>query len=483
MLYAFHEIQKSLASPMRFAAQMGMNWAQSTGNPWRDTPPNDWLAASSEMALRLTQDYPKRAFDIREIVVDGKTHAIEESVVSTKSFCELRRFAKASRTNGVNGASGANGANGTKHEPRVLLVAPLSGHFATLLRDTVQSLVQHHEVFVTDWKNAREVPLSEGLFHLDDYVHYVIDFLHELGPNAHVISVCQPTVPVMCAVSLMAANNDPMRPKSMVMMGGPIDTRVHASSVNEYATKHSPEWFERNVIARVPAKYVGFGRRVYPGFLQHYGFVAMNPGRHAKSHWEFFLDLLKGDTDDAQAHRRFYDEYNAVLDLDAAYYLETVRRVFQEFHLPRGVMEVRAERVDPSAIRDIALMTVEGELDDISLPGQTYAAHGLCSNIPQARQKHLLVEKCGHYGIFSGSRWRKVIYPEIREFIASQAHHGTHVIRTKRSATATTKIEKATSAVASTTRRAVASGVASKVTAAKHSVRSSAPRVVRRGRD
>ncbi len=404
MLYAFHEIQKSLASPMRFAAQMGMTWAQSTGNPWRDTPPNDWLAASSEMTLRLMQDYPKRPFLIHNVVVDGHTHMVEDTVVSSKAFCELRRFAKI----------------GAKNEPRVLLVAPLSGHFATLLRDTVQSLVQHHEVFITDWKNAREVPLSEGLFHLDDYVHYVIDFLHELGPNVHVISVCQPTVPVMCAVSLMAANNDPMRPKSMVMMGGPIDTRVHASSVNEYATKHSPEWFERNVIARVPAKYAGFGRRVYPGFLQHYGFVAMNPGRHAKSHWEFFLDLLKGDADDAEAHRKFYDEYNAVLDLDAAYYLETVRRVFQEFHLPRGVMEVRGERVDPSAIRDIALMTVEGELDDISLPGQTYAAHGLCSNIPQTRQKHLLVEKCGHYGIFSGSRWRNIICPEIRAFIAGQ---------------------------------------------------------------
>lgn len=404
MLYAFHEIQKSLASPMRFAAQMGMTWAQSPGNPWRDTPPNDWLAASSEMTIRLMQDYPKRAFELHSVTVDGRSHLVEETVVSAKSFCELRRFAKV----------------GMKNEPRVLLVAPLSGHFATLLRDTVQSLVQHHEVFVTDWKNAREVPVSEGLFHLDDYVHYVIDFLHELGPNVHVISVCQPTVPVMCAVSLMAANNDPMRPKSMVMMGGPIDTRVHASSVNEYATKHSPEWFEKNVIARVPAKYTGFGRRVYPGFLQHYGFIAMNPGRHAKSHWEFFLDLLKGDTDDAQAHRKFYDEYNAVLDLDAAYYLETVRRVFQEFHLPRGVMDVRGERVDPRAIRDTALMTVEGELDDISLPGQTYAAHGLCASIPPHQQKHLLVEKCGHYGIFAGSRWRTIIYPEIQAFIAAQ---------------------------------------------------------------
>ena len=264
------------------------------------------------------------------------------------------------------------------------------------------------------------MPLSEGVFLLDDYVAYVIGFLQSLGPNVHVISVCQPTVPVMCAVSLMAAHNDPNRPISMVMMGGPIDTRVKPSSVNTYATKHTIEWFEEHVISRVPAKYPGFGRRVYPGFLQHYGFVAMNPSHHAKSHQEFFYDLIKGDQEDAQTHRKFYDEYNAVLDLDAAYYLETVQRVFQEFQLPRGVMEVSGELIDPSKIRDVALMTVEGELDDISCPGQTHAAHGLCSNIPDTRRKHLLVEGCGHYGIFSGSRWRNIAYPAIKEFIAAE---------------------------------------------------------------
>jgi poly(3-hydroxybutyrate) depolymerase len=403
MLYAFHEIQKSLGAPMRFAAQMGMNWAQSSGNPWKDLAPGDWLAASSEMTLRLTQEYPKQPFGIHTISLDNQTHAIEETVVHEKAFCQLRRFAKV----------------GCKNEPRVLLVAPLSGHHSTLLRDTVKSLVQHHEVYITDWRDARIVPMSQGLFHLDDYVHYVIEYLQMLGPNVHVISVCQPTVPVMCAVSLMAANKDPMRPKSMVMMGGPIDTRVSPSSVNTYATKHTKEWFEQHVISRVPAKYAGFGRRVYPGFLQHYGFVAMNPSHHAKSHWEFFLDLLKGDDTDAETHRKFYDEYNAVLDLDAAYYLETVDRVFQQFHLPRGIMEVSGERVDPKAIRDIGLMTVEGELDDISCPGQTHAAHGLCANIPNAQRKHLLVPGCGHYGIFSGSRWRNIIYPQIQAFIAA----------------------------------------------------------------
>lgn len=404
MLYAFHEMQKSLGAPMRFAAQMGMNWAQSSGNPWKDMPASDWLAASSELTMRLSQEYPKLPFGIHSVVVDEHTHAVEETVAEEKAFCQLRRFSKV----------------GAKGESRILLVAPLSGHHSTLLRDTVRSLVQHHEVFVTDWRDARIVPLSEGLFHLDDYVRYVIEFLQSLGPDVHVISVCQPTVPVMCAVSLMAAHKDPMRPKSMVMMGGPIDARVNPSKVNDYATKHNIEWFEQHVISRVPAKYPGFGRRVYPGFLQHYGFVAMNPNHHAKSHWDFFRDLIKGDDLDAATHRKFYDEYNAVLDLDAAYYLETVQRVFQEFQLPRGVMEVSGERVDPKAIRDIGLMTVEGELDDISCPGQTEAAHRLCENIPNARRKHLLVEGCGHYGIFSGSRWRNVVYPAIREFIASE---------------------------------------------------------------
>jgi len=405
MLYAFHEMQKSLGAPMRFMAEMGMTWAQSDGNPWKDLPPNDFLAASSELTIRLTKEYPKLPFGIHTISVDGHTHAIEETVVAEKPFCQLRRFSKV-------GASG---------EPRILLVAPLSGHHATLLRDTVRSLVQDHEVFVTDWRDARIVPLSEGIFHLDDYVAYVMEFLRSLGPEVFVMSVCQPTVPVLCAVSLMAAQNDPLRPKAMIMMGGPIDTRVNPSSVNNYATKHSIDWFERHVISRVPAKYPGFGRRVYPGFLQHYGFVAMNPGHHAKSHWEYFINMMRGDGPaDTEAHRKFYDEYNAVLDLDAAYYLETVQRVFQEFRLPRGLMEVHGEKVVPAAIKDIGLMTVEGGEDDISCPGQTYAAHGLCANLPDGRRKHLLVEGCGHYGIFSGSRWRSIVYPAIRDFIADE---------------------------------------------------------------
>lgn len=404
MLYAFHEVQKSLGAPMRFAAQMGMTWAQSDGNPWKSTPPNDLLLAASEMTVRLTQEYPKQPFGIHSVVVDGHTHAIEETVVLEKPFCQLRRFAKI----------------GAHDEPRILLVAPLSGHHATLLRDTVRSLVQHHEVFITDWRDARLVPLSEGIFHLDDYVAYVRDFLRHLGPGVFAMSVCQPTVPVLCAVSLMAEDDDPCRPVAMIMMGGPIDTRVNPSSVNDYATKHSLGWFERHVIARVPAKYPGHGRRVYPGFLQHYGFVAMNPGHHAKSHWQFFLDLCRGDGASTEAHRRFYDEYNSVLDLDAAYYLETVQRVFQEHRLPRGIMDVDGRRVRPETISDVGLLAIEGGADDISCPGQTQAAHGLCANIPESARGHLLVPDCGHYGIFSGSKWRNIVYPRIREFVAAQ---------------------------------------------------------------
>jgi len=273
-------------------------------------------------------------------------------------------------------------------------------------------------VFITDWRDARIVPLSQGIFHLDDYVRYVQDYLHQLGPGVFAISVCQPTVPVLCAVSLMAEAEDPCRPIAMIMMGGPIDTRVNPSSVNDYATKHSLDWFRRHVIATVPAKYPGHGRRVYPGFLQYYGFVAMNPGHHAKSHWEFFLSLLRGDGPaDTEAHRKFYDEYNAVLDLDAAYYLETVQRVFKEHRLPRGIMDVAGRRVNPAAIRDVGLLTIEGGADDISCPGQTEAGHGLCTSIPKSMRGHLLVPECGHYGIFSGSKWRNIVYPAIRDFV------------------------------------------------------------------
>jgi poly(3-hydroxybutyrate) depolymerase len=303
----------------------------------------------------------------------------------------------------------------------VLLVAPLSGHHATLLRDTVRALLTDHDVFVTDWVDARMVPLSDGAFHLDDYIYYVQDFIRYLGPDVHVISVCQPTVPVLAAISLMATNKDAKLPKTMVMMGGPIDPRKSPTAVNDLATEKPFSWFENTVIYAVPGNYPGFGRKVYPGFLQHAGFIAMNPGRHAQSHREFYQHLVRGDDDSAEAHRQFYDEYNAVLDMPAEYYLETIKTVFQESRLPKGTWEVGGQLVRPQDIENVALLTIEGELDDISGAGQTQAAHELCTGIPSEKQQHFTAPKCGHYGIFSGRRWREIICPMIGEFIRKNA--------------------------------------------------------------
>jgi poly(3-hydroxybutyrate) depolymerase len=310
----------------------------------------------------------------------------------------------------------------------VLIVAPLSGHYATLLRDTVKTMLQDHKVYITDWKNARLVPLSDGEFHLDDYINYVQEFIRHLQAiygDCHVVSVCQPTVPVLAAVSLMASRGE-KTPLTMTMMGGPIDARKSPTSVNNLATNKSFEWFENNVIYRVPSNFPGAGRRVYPGFLQYTGFVAMNPDRHANSHYDYFKDLIKGDDASTEAHRKFYDEYNAVLDMDADYYLETIKTVFQDFKLVNGTWDVKGvdgkvERVRPQDIKGTALMTVEGELDDISGSGQTRAAQDMCSGVPASERQHLEVKGAGHYGIFSGRRWRDNVYPELVKFILKHA--------------------------------------------------------------
>jgi poly(3-hydroxybutyrate) depolymerase len=306
-------------------------------------------------------------------------------------------------------------------QPSVLVVAPLSGHHSTLLRDTVRTLAQDHKVFITDWVDARMVPLSDGEFHLDDYIAYVQDFIRKIGPNVNVISVCQPTVPVLAAISLMASAGE-ATPRTMIMMGGPIDARKSPTAVNNLALNRSHEWFEHNVIYRVPQNYPGAGRRVYPGFMQHTGFVAMNPDRHVNSHYDYFLDLIRGDDDSVDAHRKFYDEYNAVLDMPAEYYLDTIKTVFQDFALVNGTWVVKGKPVRPQDITTTALLSVEGELDDISGAGQTEAAQGLCSGIPASKRQHYSVEGAGHYGIFSGRRWREKAYPEIREFILT--HQG-----------------------------------------------------------
>ena len=333
--------------------------------------------------------------------IGGRAVPVSVETVLKKPFCHLLHFRKDMPSPGK----------------QVLIVAPLSGHHATLLRDTVRTVLRDFDVYITDWVDARMVPLSEGPFHLDDYVDYVKEFIRLLGPELSTVSVCQPTVPVLGAISLLAQEKDPNVPKAIVMMGGPIDPRRNPTVVNEFAMGRPHSWFEDKVIERVPYRYPGFMRRVYPGFLQHLSFMAMNADRHVDAHRQFFNHLVVGDGDSADAHRRFYDEYNAVLDMAAEYYLDTIKVVFQDFALPKGNWDVRGTRVQPSAIRGAALMTVEGELDDISGNGQTEAAHILCSKIPSEKRKHLLAKDVGHYGIFSGRKFRELIYPQIRDFI------------------------------------------------------------------
>ena len=411
MLYHLYEAQHTMLGPWRYAAEAARGWFGHPFSPFAYSPIARRVTASSNLFLRVTQRYAKPAWNIDTTTIDGKPVAVEAVTELDKPFCKLVHFRRA--------------ISQKRKDPRVLLVAPLSGHHATLLRDTVRALLPDHEVWVTDWVDARMVPLSAGPFHLADYVDYVREFITLLTdprqPNLNVISVCQPTVPVLCAVALMAQDGIPNPPKTMVMMGGPIDARKSPTAVNNLATQKPYSWFEQNVIQRVPDKYPGFMRRVYPGFLQHLGFVAMNPDRHMNAHWDFFNHLLNGDDDSADKHRDFYDEYNAVLDLPAEYYLDTIKSVFQDFALPKGRMFVRDELVRPQAIKETALLTIEGELDDISGNGQTEAAHLLCLSIPRGDREHYLAPGAGHYGIFAGRRWRETICPKVRDFIRKHA--------------------------------------------------------------
>ncbi len=405
MLYALHELSQTMLAPWGAAARLSTQLFSDPLSPFSYAPMARTVAAGSDLFVRLTKRYDKPAFGLDLTAVDHAPVGVTEEVVLQRPFCTLTHFRR------------ALSAERDAKDPKVLLVAPLSGHFATLLRDTVRALLPAHRVYITDWVNARMVPLADGPFHLDDYVEYVCEFIRTLGEDVHVISVCQPTVPVLAAVSLMAARGETPAPRTMTMMGGPIDPRNSPTAVNNLATQKSLNWFEHNVIHRVPMQYPGFMRRVYPGFLQHVGFVAMNPERHAQAHWDYYDHLLKGDGESADQHRRFYDEYNAVLDMAAEYYLDTIKTVFQEHALPNGNWRVRGELVQPQRINKTALLTIEGELDDISGSGQTEAAHGLCTGIPRARREHFMVPGVGHYGIFSGRRWREVIYPRIHGFI------------------------------------------------------------------
>ena len=420
MLYQIYETQRSFMEPFADLAHTAAKLFGNSSTLAGQSPMAQRVAAGYDLFHRLGKDYVKPEFGIRTVDVDGVDVAIHERVEIQKPFCELLRFKRFS--------DDPDTLAKLKRQPPVLIVAPLSGHYATLLRDTVRTMLGDHKVYITDWKNARLVPLEDGEFHLDDYVNYVQEFIRHLQSiygNCHVVSVCQPTVPVLAAVSLMASRGE-KTPLTMTMMGGPIDARKSPTSVNNLATTKGFDWFENNVIYRVPGNFPGAGRRVYPGFLQHTGFVAMNPDRHAKSHFDYFKDLIKGDDASIEAHRKFYDEYNAVLDMDADYYLETIKTVFQDFNLVYGTWQVkgvdgRTELVRPQDIRNTALLTVEGELDDISGSGQTAAAHDLCKGIDSKHSKHLEVPGAGHYGIFSGRRWRDIVYPQVRQFILAHA--------------------------------------------------------------
>ena len=413
LLYQYHELMRAWMAPVTYWAEAGSRAFSAPGSWLSTVPGSQRVAAGYELLYRLGKDYEKPAFDIHSVETEGRSFPVVEREVLSKPFCRLLRFKRFTDDHG--------NLVELKDDPSVLVVAPLSGHHATLLRDTVKTLLRDHKVYITDWVDARMVPKEDGTFSLDDYVAYIEEFIRHIGAKKlHVVSVCQPTVPVLAAVSLMAARGEDT-PRSLVMMGGPIDTRESPTAVNNLATEKPLWWFETNVIHTVPANYPGRGRHVYPGFLQHTGFMAMNPERHFMSHWDFYQDLIKGDLDTAESHRKFYDEYNAVLDMPATYYLDTVRVVFQQHLLPRGQWVVRGEKVDPSRITDTAIMTIEGELDDISGEGQTRAAHKLCTGVAEAEKQHYTVQGAGHYGIFSGRRWRTQVYPQVKDFIARHA--------------------------------------------------------------
>ena len=409
MLYQLYETQRALLSPFAEFASATSKLYNHPLSPFAHTPGAQRVSAGLDLMHRLSKEYEKPEFGITSVKVDGVDVAVQQQVAVEKPFCRLLRFKRFTDDLAV--------LTRIKDQPTVLVVAPLSGHHSTLLRETVRELLRDHKVFITDWTDARMVPKEAGPFHLDDYVTYVQEFIRHIGPEVHVMSVCQPTVPVLAAISLMASRGE-ATPRTMTMMGGPIDARKSPTAVNNLATNKPYEWFENNVIHRVPSNFAGAGRAVYPGFLQHTGFVAMNPDRHMNSHYDYFRDLIRGDDDSVEFHRDFYDEYNAVLDMPAEYYLDTIKTVFQDFALVNGTWKVHGELVKPQDIETTALLTIEGELDDISGAGQTKAAHHLCTGIPKSRQFHYDAISAGHYGIFSGRRWREKVYPTVRDFIA-----------------------------------------------------------------
>jgi poly(3-hydroxybutyrate) depolymerase len=399
MLYHAYQAQCDALLPARLFADTARSFLD---HPWLGGSPL-LRGASAALSLfsgtRISHDRPE--FGIDRVIIDGAEVAVAEQAVETHPLCRLVNFRKAVPLD----------------QPKLLVVAPLSGHFATLLRGTVATVLPDHDVYLTDWVNARNVPVQLGRFDLDDMIELIVAFIRRLGPGCHVMAVCQPSVPVLAAVSLLAAADDPCQPASMVLMGGPIDPAANPTEVNRFARSHSLGWFEHTVITTVPARYPGAFRRVYPGFLQLAGFLSMNLDRHVEAHWRMFRQLAEGDGDSAAATRAFYDEYSTVMDLPADFYLQTVDRVFQRQDLARGRFRVRGALADPGAVEKTALMTVEGERDDICAVGQTAAAHRLCRNLPAAKQLHHLQPEVGHYGVFHGRRWQNETYPKVAAFI------------------------------------------------------------------
>jgi poly(3-hydroxybutyrate) depolymerase len=409
-LYWYYEMSHAALNPSRAWADATRLFFKNPVNPLSFTTFGKSVAAACELFERSTRRYGRPEWRITSTLVGGERVPVQISTVWERPFCKLVHFERIFEH------------QPKRPQPRVLIIAPMSGHFASLLRGTVEAFLPNHDVYITDWVDARMVPVSEGRFDLDDYIDYVISILHALGGDTHVIAVCQPSVPVMAAVALMEADNDPYVPTSMTLMGGPIDTRVNPTAVNQLAQRRGIDWFRTQVITTVPFPNPGFGREVYPGFLQLNGFVSMNLERHIEAHKQLFLNLVRGDGDSAHKHKEFYDEYLAVMDLAAEYYLQTVDTVFVRHALPKGEMTHRGRPVDPSRIKRVALLTIEGEHDDISGVGQTEAAHQLCRNIPPDRRAHYLQLGVGHYGVFNGSRFRSEIVPRISDFILSMSH-------------------------------------------------------------
>ncbi|PVB62112.1 polyhydroxyalkanoate depolymerase [Labrenzia sp. 011] len=403
--YHLYELNHAVMAPFRAMADMTKLYFQNPLNPLTHTGYGRQVAAGCEVLERATRRYGKPEFGLKDTSVGGVRVPVHENIVWSRPFCDLIHFER--------------GVTTQRNDPKILVVAPMSGHYATLLRGTVEALLPNADVYITDWIDARMVPIQDGKFDLDDYIDYIISMLHALGPDTHVIGVCQPSVPVLAAVAVMEDREDPYVPASMTLMGGPIDTRVAPTAVNDLAVSKGIEWFKSNVIMKVPFPHPGFMRDVYPGFLQLSGFMSMNLDRHVTAHRDFFQHLVEGDGDNAEKHRDFYDEYLAVMDLTAEFYLQTVEAVFIEHALPNGTLTHNGHLVDCSKIRRTALLTVEGEKDDITGRGQTKAAIDLCTGLPDDMKTHYEQPNVGHYGVFNGSRWRAEIAPRVMDFIRS----------------------------------------------------------------